>query len=170
MRKRYRRSLVLKRIVLSKKGQTLVEVPIVMLVTCLIVVLLVQMGIWFRTHMMVKHAAIVLARISVCDGIAGTGPQVALLEAYAADKLSALGAGDMWCIPGSFKVTTSGSANSHEVKVTLSLRQKTIPLVVVMSAGAVQAAYTVSSTATLTGTRLKVDGTPQDAPIVFGKP
>ncbi|MCL2491488.1 MAG: hypothetical protein FWE87_01900 [Coriobacteriia bacterium] len=91
----------------------------------------------------------------------------ALLTGYANDRMQTLGQGRAWRIPGSLKVTVSGSKRD-EVAVTVEIAQQPLPLIRTISVGLVPAQVQISSTSRARGTFHEVEGEPNGAPYRFG--
>ena len=144
-------------------GQALLEAPVTVLVTCLIVLAVLQLGVWFFGYLTVSTVSADLCRVvAVDDSISGP-----LLTSYANDRLLALGGGAGLRVPGSLVVEVAGDKRS-EVAVTVQIAQQPLPLIRTISAGLVPVAVRISATSRAAGTYHDVEGEPRDAPYQFG--
>ncbi|MCL2025085.1 MAG: hypothetical protein FWG78_04865 [Coriobacteriia bacterium] len=148
----------------SHRGQALVEAPVTIFVMCIIVLMVLQLGVWFRAYIMVHAIAADMCRIVAVD--TGTVSST-VLHAYAYDRLQALGGGSAFMVPGSL-VVESGGTSRGEVSVTVRVRQEALPLVRVISVGLVPGELPVSSTSRTHGAQQGVAGSPRTAPDTFG--
>jgi hypothetical protein len=152
----------------NEYGQALAELPVVVLVLCVLALLLLQPLAMLYTKMALGQVAAELSRVAACAGTATVPADEKALTVWAADKLEGLPKGSAFMMPGSLKVSVSGDAHSTEVKVRVSVRQKPLVLPAFFgrsSGGTVE----VSGHASAPGTLLDVEGEPASAPQVFGK-
>ena len=141
----------------------MVEAPITISTICIIVLVVMQLGIWFRAYLMVHVTSADLCRIVAVDDAVDRS----LLVSYAYDRMQALGAGSAQCIKGSLAVDVQGTKRGS-LTVTVSLRQTPLPLIRTISGGLVPAAVVISRTSQVRGTYHDVQGEPAQAPYRFG--
>jgi len=147
----------------DSRGQALLEAPITMLTLCVVVLVLIQLGVWFFTYLMVATTSADLCRVIATDD------QIAmpLLTSHANDRLQALGRGTAFCIPGSLRVDVTGDKRSH-VSVAVRVEQRPLPLIRTISAGLVPSRVPIEAVSRSRGTYHDVEGEPHDAPYRYG--
>jgi hypothetical protein len=109
----------------SEDGQALSEAPVVITTLCVLCLILFQPVVTLYTKMVLGATA-----ASLCRVVATRGPvdDQALLQSYSQGKISGLPRGSAFQVPGSLRVEISGDAHADEIRVRLSLAQKTLPL------------------------------------------
>ena len=158
----------------SDSGQSLAELPYVVLLTCLLVLMLIQPVIFLYTQMALGQVASGVCRIVATEAATPSGSKDRLIRSYAIDKLEGIPKGDAFRIPGSLKIDISGNAKSEHIEVVVSVKQKPLPLMgFLLKAGTGTKAgqdIEVSGRASTRGAQRGVEGSPKDAPQNFGNP
>jgi len=158
----------------NEKGQSLAELPYVVLLTCLLVLMLIQPVIFLYTQMALGQVASGICRIVATEDSTLSGSKETLIRSYATDKLEGLPKGDAFRVPGTLRVDVSGNAKSERIEVTVSVKQKPLPLVGFLFTAATGtkagADIEVSGRAATRGAQVGVEGSPKDAPQHFGNP
>jgi hypothetical protein len=152
----------------GESGQALAELPFVIVLVCLLALLLVQPVVQLYTKTVLGQVAAELTRVVATEGQSLGGSREVLLKAYAADKLEGLPKGSAFCVPGSLRVQTGGSARSKRLEVQVSVRQQPLPLMGLLTGAGVNGSVEVTGRAVAEGAWCEVQGLPQDAPQVFG--
>lgn len=119
------------------RGQALVEAPYVIVITCVLVLILLQPAIWLYTKMMCNSAAGSLARMAVTDvdlgswSIGDTSAHEGAVTEYVVDrKLVGLPQGEYFQNGTPEVLVTPGR---DWVTAKVSVRQKPLPLVGLMA-------------------------------------
>lgn len=157
----HKRSLVA--LIRSREGQALLEVPVTVLVVCIVGLVLMQLGVWCHAYLMVYAVSADVSRVVSTDAdISGE-----LLVSYANDRMQALGSGPAKREPGSLEVNVRGTSR-EPMEVTVSLSQRTLPLIRMISAGLVSETVVISATSRTQGTYRNVEGDARSAPYRYG--
>ena len=176
MDKRYYRALKLKsdkgqalaELRLSEKGQALAELPYVVLVSCLLILMMLQPAVFLYTQMALGQIASGVARIAATEETTLTSSKERLIRSYVADKLEGLPKGSAFRIPGTLRVDVKGNAYSERIEVEVRVDQKPLPLMGPLMGVGVNESVTVTGKAVTSGTRIGVEGTAKNAPTVYG--
>ena len=151
----------------NERGQALAELPYVALLVCTLILLLVQPSIFLYTQMALGQIASGICRIVATEDATPTGSKERLIRAYALDKLEGLPKGEAFRVPGTLRIETKGNAQSEQIEVRVSVKQKPLPLMGLL-VGAPGKDIEVSARAVTQGTQLGVAGSPKSAPQRFG--
>ncbi|MCL2323959.1 MAG: hypothetical protein FWC48_00045 [Actinomycetia bacterium] len=110
----------------GEDGQALTEAPVVITTLCILSLILFQPVVTLYTKMVLGAAA-----ASLCRVVATRDPSddAQLLQSYSQGKIAGLPRGSAFQVPGSLQVDVSGDAHAEQVRVRLSLTQKTLPLI-----------------------------------------
>jgi len=146
----------------------MVETPLVIAVICRMIFMLLQPAVMLIGKMMVGYTVGCVARVAATDISYGGENHAALLKAYAADKLSALPQTDLFYVPDSLQVSVGGTPKSDFFKVTVSIKQKPLPLVGATLKKDSAGLLVVSSSTKIWGAQLQVDPTYGDGPLIVG--
>jgi len=141
----------------------MLEAPVTVFVTCVITLVILQLGVWFHGYLMVSTVSADLCRVVCCDDSIPN----ALLTSYANDRMQALGTGSAWRESGSLTVSVQGDRRD-EVGVTVTIQQRPLPLIRTIALGLVPASVTITSTSHAAGTYRQVEGDATSAPSRFG--
>ena len=164
MGKRHYRALSLQ----SEKGQALVELPWIILFSCVLVLMMLQPMVFLCTQMALGQIASGVARIAATEETALTGSREVLIRAYAADKLEGLPRGSAFRVPGTLRVDVKGNAQSERIEVEVSVRQRPLPLMGILLGAGINQDVTVSGKAVTRGAHTAVEGTAKSAPQSYG--
>jgi hypothetical protein len=140
-----------------------------MVCVCALALILMQPLVTLYTKMMLGHAAAELSRVVATAQNAPDSKDSGVLTAWAADRLEGLPKGRAFMLPGSLKVSVSGTAHSDVVYVKVSVRQEPLPLFAVLATLTGKRSVEVSAQASAAGALCGVEGSPAAAPQVFGK-
>ena len=153
----------------DERGQALVELPFIILLLCVLALLLIQPVVYLYTQMSLGQIASELTRVVATEGQTPAGSGEILLRSYAADKLEGLPQGNAFRVPGTLRVTVSGNARSECIEVQVSVMQRPLPLMGLFVGAGLRGDVEVTGRAMSSGAWCGVEGTPQDAPQIFGK-
>jgi len=141
----------------------MLEAPITLLVICLILLIILQLGVWFHGYLVIHALSADLCRlVAVDDRISDE-----LLVSYANDRMQVLGVGVARRVPGSLSVDVQGSKRER-IAVTVSIEQQPLPLMRTISVGLVPATVVISGTSQTLGSHHNVEGDPAHAPYRYG--
>ena len=152
----------------SEKGQALAELPYVVLVSCLLILMMLQPAVFLYTQMALGQIASGVARIAATEEATLTSSKERLIRSYVADKLEGLPKGSAFRIPGTLRVDVKGNAYSERIEVEVRVDQKPLPLLAPLMGVGVNGNVTVTGKAVTSGTRVGVEGTAKNAPTVYG--
>ncbi|MDR1775464.1 MAG: hypothetical protein LBS17_03280 [Actinomycetes bacterium] len=150
-------------------GFSLVETPLVVLCVCLLCLILLQPVVTCYTRLCLGQVAGELARIVATDPAGADNDAQTRYKVWAADRLTGLPEGSAFRVAGSLQLQVQGDPGADTVKVTLSLRQKPLPLVGLFGGHASGDTVEVSASALSTGAQHAVEGSPATAPQTYGK-
>ena len=168
-RLRLRRKISFARCCLDERGQALAELPLVIVLVCVLALMLIQPLVYLYTKMALGQIAAELTRVVATEEGAPSGSREILLKSYVADKLESLPQGSAFRVPGTLRVTVSGDAHSERIEVQVSVKQKPLPLMGLLTGAGINGDIEVTGRAAGTGAWVGVEGSPQSAPQVFGK-
>ncbi|MCL2403855.1 MAG: hypothetical protein FWC86_06490 [Coriobacteriia bacterium] len=167
MDKRPYRSLAL-RLAKGDRGQALVELPYVILLSCALVLLTVQPLVFLYTQMALGQIASGIGRIVATEAATPAGGREVLIRAYAADKLEGLPQGKAFRVPGTLRIEIAGDAQSEQIEVVVSVKQEPLPLMGLLLGAGIGEDIEVSGRAFTRGAQVGVEGTPRGAPQQYG--
>ena len=121
------------------------------------------------TQMALGQIAAELTRIVATEEGTPSGSRETLLKSYVADKLESLPRGSAFRVPGTLRVSVSGNARSEHIEVKVSVRQKPLPLMGLLTGAGVNGDVEVTGRAVSSGAWVGVEGSPKTAPQTFGK-
>jgi len=145
----------------GERGQALTEAPVVIVTLCVLALILFQPVVTLYTKMVLGASAASLCRVVATEAGSDASAKQRLLQTYAEGKIAGLPRGSAFQIPGSLKLEVSGNASSDQVRVRLSLTQKTLPLLGLLvgadRAGRTEVAAEACSRGALAGTGQSAD-------------
>ncbi|MCL2438231.1 MAG: hypothetical protein FWE48_00420 [Coriobacteriia bacterium] len=149
-------------------GQALVELPYVIVLSCVLILLTLQPAVFLYTQMALGQIASGIGRIVATEDANPTGSKEILIRAYASDKLEGLPRGKAFRIPGTLRIDVAGDARSDQIEVVVSVKQEPLPLIGLLLGAGISQDVEVSGRAVTRGAQIGVQGTPKNAPQHYG--
>ncbi|MCL2605955.1 MAG: hypothetical protein FWD93_01560 [Coriobacteriia bacterium] len=149
-------------------GQALVELPYVILLTCILIFVVVQPALYLYTQMALGQIAAGVCRIVATEPQNISGKRDTVIRAYVADKIESLPDARVFRIKESIDVQVVGNANSQKIEAVVSVDQVPMPLMGLLLKAGVNKPVKVSGRASTHGAHIGVEGSPQSAPQSFG--
>ncbi|MCL2525519.1 MAG: hypothetical protein FWE46_00485 [Coriobacteriia bacterium] len=149
-------------------GQALAELPVVVILVCIVIMMLLQPVATLYTKMALGQVAASVARVVATETADVSGSREIALSAYAQEKLEGLPAGAAFRVPGTTRVHIQGNARSELIEVVVSVRQQPLPLMGLLVGAGMQGDLEVRGRARTKGAQVGVVGSPRGAPQSFG--
>lgn len=151
---------------LADGGQALAEVPVVVVATVLLTLTLIQPALSLIAKIVVSQAARESARVAATCRDGGDPSADELLQVFARERVSILGAVPALMVPNSLSIQREGTTRAAMVSVRIQIKQRPLPIVGwVFSRGAPE--ITIAASAQAPGGESWVqDGSPRGEVIV----
>lgn len=159
---------VLSKVINSERGQSLAEVPIAILLACILVLMVVQPVIYLYTQMTLAQVAAGICRIVATEEDTPAGRKETMIRMYATDKLKSLPQGRAFYLAGTLRIEIEGNAKSEQIKVSVFVKQEPLPLMGLLSKTDSSGQVMSKGMAKTRGAHRGVEGSPHSAPQTYG--